>query len=122
MIDIRGKLVAAACGDRLKVVDGIRHLVVVPAEQSATGEDLTISQADLDSLIRSKAAMYTILETLAMTVGVQPRASSAPSTWPAPSAASSTRARPSPSACCRTCRSSATCRSATARCRARPWP
>jgi uncharacterized 2Fe-2S/4Fe-4S cluster protein (DUF4445 family) len=70
MIDIRGKLVAAACGDRLKVVDGMRHLVVVPAEQSATGEDLTMSQADLDSLIRSKAAMYTILETLTMTVGV----------------------------------------------------
>jgi uncharacterized 2Fe-2S/4Fe-4S cluster protein (DUF4445 family) len=69
-IDIRGKLVAAACGERLKVVDGLGHLVVVPAEQSATGEDLTISQADLDSLIRSKAAMYTILETLAMTVGV----------------------------------------------------
>jgi uncharacterized 2Fe-2S/4Fe-4S cluster protein (DUF4445 family) len=73
MIDIRGKLVATTCGDRLKVVDGIRHLVVVPAEHSATGSDLTISQADLDSLIRSKAAMYTILETLAMTVGVDLR-------------------------------------------------
>jgi uncharacterized 2Fe-2S/4Fe-4S cluster protein (DUF4445 family) len=42
----------------------------VPAHQSATGADLTISQADLDSLVRSKAAMYTILETLAMTVGL----------------------------------------------------
>jgi uncharacterized 2Fe-2S/4Fe-4S cluster protein (DUF4445 family) len=70
MLDIRGKLVTAACGDRLKVVDGIRHLVVVPADRSATGADLTISQADLDSLIRSKAAMYTILETLARTVGM----------------------------------------------------
>jgi uncharacterized 2Fe-2S/4Fe-4S cluster protein (DUF4445 family) len=70
MIDLRGKLVAARCGGRLRVVDGMHHLVVVPAEQSATGEDLTISQADLDSLIRSKAAMYTILETLAMTVGL----------------------------------------------------
>jgi uncharacterized 2Fe-2S/4Fe-4S cluster protein (DUF4445 family) len=70
MIDIRGMLVAARCGERLKVIDSLRHLVVVPAEESATGEDLTISQADLDSLIRSKAAMYTILETLAMTVGV----------------------------------------------------
>jgi uncharacterized 2Fe-2S/4Fe-4S cluster protein (DUF4445 family) len=70
MIDPRGKLVAARCGDRLKVVDGLRHLVVVPADRSATGADLTISQADLDSLIRSKAAMYTILETLAMTVGL----------------------------------------------------
>jgi len=70
MIDIRGKLVAAACGDRLRVVEELRHLVVVPAGQSATGKDLTISQADLDSLIRSKAAMYTILETIAMTVGL----------------------------------------------------
>ena len=70
MIDIRGKLVSAACGDRLRVVEGLRHLVVVPAGQSATGKDLTISQADLDSLIRSKAAMYTILETIAMTVGL----------------------------------------------------
>jgi len=70
MIDIRGKLVSAACGDRLRVVEDLRHLVVVPAEQSATGKDLTISQADVDSLIRSKAAMYTILETLTTTVGV----------------------------------------------------
>jgi uncharacterized 2Fe-2S/4Fe-4S cluster protein (DUF4445 family) len=70
MIDIRGKLVAAACSERLRVVEGLRQLVVVPAGQSGTGKDLTISQADLDSLIRSKAAMYTILETIAMTVGL----------------------------------------------------
>jgi uncharacterized 2Fe-2S/4Fe-4S cluster protein (DUF4445 family) len=70
MIDLRGKILDAGCGGRLKIIDGIRHIVVVPAEQSATGRDLTISQPDLDSLVRSKAAMYTILETLAMTVGV----------------------------------------------------
>jgi uncharacterized 2Fe-2S/4Fe-4S cluster protein (DUF4445 family) len=70
MIDLRGKILAAGCGARLKTVDGIRHIVVVPAAQSATGLDLTISQPDLDSLVRSKAAMYTILETLAMTVGM----------------------------------------------------
>jgi uncharacterized 2Fe-2S/4Fe-4S cluster protein (DUF4445 family) len=70
MIDLRGKILDAGCGPRLKIIDGIRHIVVVPADQSATGLDLTISQPDLDSLVRSKAAMYTILETLAMTVGV----------------------------------------------------
>ena len=43
---------------------------MVPAAQSATGFDLTVSQADLDSLIRSKAAMYTILETITMSVGI----------------------------------------------------
>ena len=39
--------------------------------RSGTGSDLEISQADLDSLIRSKAAMYTILETITGSVGMQ---------------------------------------------------
>lgn len=71
MMDIRGKLVPSKCGNRLKEEHGIRHLVVVPAKDSATGSDLTISQADLDSLTRSKAAMYTILETITASVGME---------------------------------------------------
>jgi uncharacterized 2Fe-2S/4Fe-4S cluster protein (DUF4445 family) len=73
MIDIRGKLVPGNCGRRLKKIDGINHLVVVPAARSAVGTELTVSQADLDSLIRSKAAMYTILETLTLSVGMRPQ-------------------------------------------------
>ena len=73
MIDIRGKLIPAVCGKRLKEVDGLMHLVVVPADQSAAGSDLSVSQADLDSLIRSKAAMYTILETITLSVGIELR-------------------------------------------------
>ena len=73
MIDIRGKLVPTACGSRIKKIDGLLHLVLVAAEQSETGSDLTISQADLDSLIRSKAAMYTILETITASVGIAPQ-------------------------------------------------
>ena len=72
MIDIRGRLIPAMCGSKLKIVDGRSHLVVVPAENSATGADLTISQADLDSLMRSKAAMYTILEIITGSVGITP--------------------------------------------------
>jgi uncharacterized 2Fe-2S/4Fe-4S cluster protein (DUF4445 family) len=72
MIDLRGKFVSAVCGSRLKESHSLLHLVVVPAGQSATGSDLTISQADLDSLIRSKAAMYTILETITASVGIKP--------------------------------------------------
>jgi uncharacterized 2Fe-2S/4Fe-4S cluster protein (DUF4445 family) len=71
MIDIRGKLIPGNCGQRLQEMDGLNHLVVVPAGQSAVGSDLTVSQADLDSLIRSKAAMYTILETITRSVGIQ---------------------------------------------------
>jgi len=70
MIDIRGKFVPAVCGKHLKQIDGLAHLVIVPADKSATGSELTISQADLDSLIRSKAAMYTILETITTSVGI----------------------------------------------------
>ena len=70
MIDVRGKFNPSACGRRLTEIDEHLHLVVVPAKQSASGENLTISQADLDSLIRSKAAMFTILETISGTVGI----------------------------------------------------
>jgi uncharacterized 2Fe-2S/4Fe-4S cluster protein (DUF4445 family) len=70
MIDIRGKIVPNQCKDRFLEKEGLAHIIVVPAAQSATGEDLCISQADLDSLIRSKAAMYTILETITQTVGI----------------------------------------------------
>lgn len=70
MIDPRGKFVPALCGNRLQNRSGLNRLVVVPAKDTAAGEDLTISQADLDSLIRSKAAMYSILETITSAVGV----------------------------------------------------
>jgi uncharacterized 2Fe-2S/4Fe-4S cluster protein (DUF4445 family) len=72
MLDIRGKFVPDVCGDRLKTDLGTPRMVVVPAEASASGKDLGISQADVDSLIRSKAAMYTILETIATSVGMLP--------------------------------------------------
>jgi len=71
MIDMRGKLLPAVCGKRLKTIDGLMHLVVIPADRSAAGNDLTVSQADLDSLVRSKAAMYTILETITLSVGME---------------------------------------------------
>ena len=70
MLDIRGKFVPSMCAGKLKEKDGIPFLVIVPSENSATGGDLGISQVDLDSLIRSKAAMYTILETITNSVGM----------------------------------------------------
>ncbi|MBW1814738.1 MAG: DUF4445 domain-containing protein, partial [Deltaproteobacteria bacterium] len=70
MIDFRGKFVPKVCGDRLKDKDGTSGLVIIPSEASATGKDLMIGQAELDSLIRSKAAMYTILETISSSVSM----------------------------------------------------
>ncbi len=71
LIDLRARFRPQACGDRLIEIEGTEHLIVVAAADSATGKALTISQADLDSLIRSKAAMYTILETITGTVGIR---------------------------------------------------
>jgi len=70
MIDLMGKYVPDRCGERLTKMDGIRHLIVVPAEGSGTGKPLTLSQIDIDGLIRSKAAMYTILTTISRTVNI----------------------------------------------------
>jgi uncharacterized 2Fe-2S/4Fe-4S cluster protein (DUF4445 family) len=69
-IDIRGKFVAERCGRRLQTTDGGLGFELVSSAESADGAALIIDQAELDSLIRSKAAMYTILETLTTTVGV----------------------------------------------------
>ena len=71
MMDPKGKLVKQTCGRRYVLEHGLPALVVVPASESGTGEDIVVSQPSLDSLVRSKAAMYTILETLAMKVGAQ---------------------------------------------------
>jgi uncharacterized 2Fe-2S/4Fe-4S cluster protein (DUF4445 family) len=70
MIDLRGKFVPARCGARLVEEDGIRQLIVVEPQNSGTGKALTLSQPDIDALIRSKAAMYTILTTISNTVNV----------------------------------------------------
>jgi len=72
MIDIQGRFVPSACGEHLRTVEGEPQLVLVPAEATPQSEALTISQVDLDSLIRSKAAMYTILETITEYVGMTP--------------------------------------------------
>jgi len=70
LLDFRGKFVVSRAPELFVERDGIIHLILVRAEESGTGKDLLISQPEIDSLIRSKAAMFTILETLAETVGV----------------------------------------------------
>ena len=70
MIDLRGKFVPARCGGRLIETDGIKQLIIVPSEDSSTGRALTLAQTDIDGLMRSKAAMYTILTTIANNVNI----------------------------------------------------
>ena len=72
MLDIRGRIVPEACAGCL--VDGPHGpaLEITPPPAGAEREGLAIGQAEFDSLIRSKAAMYTILETITGAVGITP--------------------------------------------------
>ncbi|MBW2609666.1 MAG: DUF4445 domain-containing protein [Deltaproteobacteria bacterium] len=70
MIDLRGKYVTGRCGERLREIDGVKHLVLVFSRDSGTNEELTLSQTDIDALLRSKAAMYTILTTITNMINV----------------------------------------------------
>lgn len=49
--------------------DGL-YFVVAFGEETADGQEVVLSQTDLDALMRSKAAMYAILTTLTGQVGV----------------------------------------------------
>ncbi len=81
IIDIRGKFRVAPVPEstghkhflqqRLLREEGTTSFVVAPAEESADGRPVVLSQIDLDAVIRSKAAMYAILSTLTSQVGVE---------------------------------------------------
>jgi uncharacterized 2Fe-2S/4Fe-4S cluster protein (DUF4445 family) len=70
LLDFRGKFVPDLFPERFVDIDGIVHLILVPEGESANGDQLLFGQPEVDSLIRSKAAMFTILETLLLSVGL----------------------------------------------------
>ena len=68
-IDMRGRFVPERCGSRLVESDDGPAFVLVPAEESAHGRPVLFTQVDLDAVMRSKAAMYSILCTITAEVG-----------------------------------------------------
>lgn len=64
VIDGRGKLNRDLETERIREVDGQAEYVLVSAEDSATGYDIVLTEADLDNLIRTKAAIYAGITTL----------------------------------------------------------
>ena len=73
MIDIRGRLIPETCDGRLHTGPNGPQLEIAPPPAGVDRQGLAIGQAEFDSLIRSKAAMYTILETITASVGIAPR-------------------------------------------------
>lgn len=71
VIDFHAKLTLEAGHPRRLETDEGPAFVVVPAEEAAHGRPITISEVELDILTRSKAAMYTILNTVLLSVGLE---------------------------------------------------
>lgn len=72
ILDRSGKFNKEVESSRLREVDGIGEFVLVPKKESGLGEDITISEIDIENLMRSKAAVYAaitiLLESLNLSV------------------------------------------------------
>jgi uncharacterized 2Fe-2S/4Fe-4S cluster protein (DUF4445 family) len=72
IINEKGKFNVELGHPRIRLAGGMAEYVLVPAAESAIGADITITEADLDNLIRTKGAIYagiaTLLEQMGMTV------------------------------------------------------
>lgn len=70
VIDRSGNFLPLPANDRITTIDGERTFILVPAEESGTGKDVTISEADIKNLIRSKAAIFAGVQTMLKMVGL----------------------------------------------------
>ncbi|MCD6310381.1 MAG: DUF4445 domain-containing protein [Candidatus Eremiobacteraeota bacterium] len=57
LIDRAGKFTKKA-GKRLRQTDEVREFIIVFGDETETGEDIVISEIDIENLLRAKAAMY----------------------------------------------------------------
>lgn len=70
-INKSGKLVKGHSPRIRETEEGLEFLIV-PAPQTATGSDIVITQADIQNLIRSKAAIYSAVATLLEAMHLKP--------------------------------------------------
>ncbi|TYO96861.1 ASKHA domain-containing protein [Desulfallas thermosapovorans] len=70
VIDRTGNFLPLPANERVQIIDGEKLFILVPAEESGTGTDITISQTDIKDLIRSKAAVFAGVQTMLKTVGL----------------------------------------------------
>ena len=70
-LDKAGRFRRDAVGARLRDGEGGPELVLVPAAETATGREITVSEEDLAIFIRSKGAIYTAAEALLARVGAR---------------------------------------------------
>ena len=70
VIDNRGKFNRELNTPRIRENDGIWEYVLVWADESGVGRDITLQEPDIDNLIRAKGAIYSGCMTLLKEVGL----------------------------------------------------
>ena len=70
LIDSRGKYNTDVRTERLRETDGITEYVMCWADETDIGRDITLTEPDIDNLIRAKGAVYSGCETLLNEVGL----------------------------------------------------
>lgn len=70
LIDRFGKFSSKAETPRLTKINGVKKFVIVYAEESGTGRDITVSERDINEVMLAKAAIYTGCSTLMRRRGV----------------------------------------------------
>ncbi|MCF8050901.1 MAG: ASKHA domain-containing protein [Desulfobacterales bacterium] len=70
VIDNRGKFNRELGTDRIRKRDGVWEYVLASAENTQIDRDITISEVDIDNLLRAKGAIYSGCQTLLEEVGL----------------------------------------------------
>jgi len=70
VIDRTGNFLPLPAGDRIRITGGEKEFILARAGESGNGKDITISEADIKNLIRSKAAIFAGIQTMLKTVGL----------------------------------------------------
>jgi uncharacterized 2Fe-2S/4Fe-4S cluster protein (DUF4445 family) len=73
IIDSRGKFRHDLGTSRIREADGVYEYVLAWAEETQIDRDITLSEADIDNLIRAKGAIYSGYQTLLEEVGLNLR-------------------------------------------------
>ncbi len=70
IVEQTGKLVKERAPERVKEINGELVFVLAMPDETSHGRPVYISQSDIKNLIRSKGAMYTILNVVIQSVGI----------------------------------------------------
>ncbi len=69
VIDLRGKINMDAKSDRVRVGEDGPEFVIVRAGESGSGKDISLTEPDINNIVRTKGAIYAGFSTLLKEVG-----------------------------------------------------